>query len=308
MTAGWLLIPSSMSASFRPLLMDMAPPPSTDWYLGNANAQVEQFAIFDNLDGAAESLKHADVVFVGDSLILFAFQNQQMLQRFFSARGLRYFFLAFSAEADEIFAEQTLRKFNSHPKWVIVDADYFFGLPPSAAASRAMSSGSLEAWKFRFEAVNSLAVQRRMHRVFPYLGLPQWDVHPQWIWYRSKTDGTMWLAAWRGVPSVIADESFSSLLWQEARNAPLSSAEKQAAQRFKKELDSRGARLALTWIPPNPGANAAHLATALQVPLVTTDARGLSTVDGKHLDRESSTRFSASFLDGLDKVLVQAGR
>jgi hypothetical protein len=306
MTAGWLLIPTSIASGFRPLLMDMAPPPSADWYLGNVNAQIEQFAIYDNLDGAAEALKHAEVLFVGDSLILFAFQNQQVLQPFFSARGLRYFFLAFGGEADETFAEQILQKFHLHPKWVVVDADYFFGMSPSAVASRAMSSGPLEAWKFRFEAANSLAIQRCVHRVFPYFGLSQWDVHPQWIWYRSKSDGTMWLAAWRGVPSAIPDTSFSYLLFQEARNAPLRSGEVTAAQRFKRELDSRGTRLVLTWIPPNPGANAAHLATALQVPLITTDATDLSTFDGKHLDRESSTRFSKSFLEGLDKVLAES--
>jgi len=308
MTGGWLLIPASMAAGFRPLLMDIEQAPSADWYLGNVNAQVEQFAVYDNLDGAAEALKRADVLFVGDSLILFAFQNQQVLQRFFSARSLRYYFLAFSGEADETFTEQIIHKFSLHPKWVIVDADYFFGRPPSAAASRAMASGSQEAWKIRFETATSLAVQRQIHQVYPYMGLSQWDVHPQWIWYRSKTDGSMSLAAWRGVPGVIPDTSFSNLLLQEDRNTPLLSGEMNAARRFKSELDARGARLVLTWTPPNTGANAAHLASGLQVPLVTTDARGLSTLDGQHLDRESSARFSASFLEGLDSILGQAAK
>ena len=64
------------------------------------DGQIEQFDVYDNLDGASESLKRADVLFVGDSLILFALQNQPMLQQFFSARGLRYYLLAFGAEAD----------------------------------------------------------------------------------------------------------------------------------------------------------------------------------------------------------------
>jgi hypothetical protein len=274
MTACWVLTPASIAAAFRPLPMDVVPPPSSDWYLGYSNAQVEQFAVYDNLDGAAEALRHADVLFVGDSLMLFAFQNQGILQRFFSARGLRYFFLAFGNEADEIFPEQVMRKFDLHPKWVVTDADFFFGLPPSPAAVKAVSFGSLEAWKTRFEAVNSLATQRLIHRVFPYLGFTQWDSHPQWIWYRSKSDGTMWLAASRGVPSFVPESS----------------------------------RLVLTWIPPNPGANAARLANVLGVPLVAAEAGSLSTVDGKHLDGPSSTRFSVSFLEEFDKVIAQFGK
>ena len=302
MTAVWLMFAESVPADFRPLSMDIAPPPSGEWYLGNVNAQVEQFAVYDNLDGTAEALKRADVLFVGDSLMLFAFQNQQLLQQYFSARGLRYYFLAFSGETDEAFAAQIIHKFDLHPKWVIVDAGVFFGRPPSAAATRAMSSGPMEAWQFRFEASNSLAIQRRIHRFYPYFGLSQWDNHPQWIWYRSRGDGTMSLAAWRGVPSAIRDAPFSDLLVLEAGNTTLRPGELGAAESFKNDLGARGARLVLTWIPPNTGVNAAHLATGLGVPLVTANATGLSTLDGQHLDRESSSRFSAAFLEGLADV------
>jgi hypothetical protein len=265
---------------------------------------VEQFAIYQNLDGAAEALKHADVLFVGDSLLLFAFQEQEVLHRFFAARHMSYFLLGFAAEADEVFPEAIIRKFDLHPRWVIVSADVFFGMPPSAAATRAMSFGYLEAWKSRFEAASSLAIERQIHRIFPYLALSQWDAHPDWIWYRSKTDGAMWLAAWRGKPDVIVESSpLKDLLWQEARSRSISSEQIKAAEGFRKELASRGSSLVLTWIPPSSGNTVRQLAAELQVPFVASEATGLTSIDGKHLDRESSLRFSTSFLTAFDKII-----
>jgi len=307
LTAGWQLVPRSIAGRFRPLVAEATVPPSSEWYLGNFTSQVEQFAVYDNLDGEADALKHADVLFVGDSLILFALQNQPMLQHFFGERGMRYFFLAFSAEADEIFPERIVRKFNLHPKWVIVDADDFFGMAPSPAASKAMAFGRFEGWKHRFETETSFTVQRAIHRIFPYFGMPQWDFHPQWIWYRSKTDGIMWLAGARGNAKGVRDTPAENAVWREARAGSFRSGELQAAEKFRNELESRGVRLALTWTPPNPGTNAGHLASELQVPLIATETRGLSTVDGKHLDRGSSARFTASFLAHFDKVLGNCG-
>jgi hypothetical protein len=304
-TGAWLLLPASVLQACRPLEVNVSPPSSSDWYLGYFNMQVEQYAVYQNLDGAAEALKHADVLLVGDSLVLFSFQDREVLRKFFAARGLSYFLLAFSAEADEVFPEAIIRKFDLHPKLVIVNADAFFGMPPSPAASRAMTFGYLEAWKSRFEAATSLAILSRVHRIFPDLALSQWETHPQWIWYRAKSDGAMLPVAWRGTPKAISDSSPTDLVWQDARRRPPSSEELKDAQGFKDLLDSRGSKLVLTWIPPTSGATARHLASALRVPLVIPRANGLSTIDGKHLDRESSTRFGASFLTALGKIVDQ---
>ena len=176
----------------------------------------------------------------------FAFRDRAVLQQFFRARGLSYFILAFGYGEGSVFPEAIIRKFDLHPKWVIVGADPFFGTPPSAAASRAMSFGYLEAWKSRFEAGSSLAVQRLIYQMFPYVALSQFDVHPQWIDYRAKSDGTLRLAAWRGMPGAISPEDT-------ARTAPSLDAVEDA-KAFRTELDARGGRLVLTWIPPSSGS------------------------------------------------------
>jgi hypothetical protein len=302
-----LTIFSLLIPGLYPLAVEVQPPPPGDWYLGNASGQIEQFAVWNNLDGAADSLRKADVLFVGDSLMLFGFQDQLALRQYFAARGLRHFVLAFGGEHDEVFAERIIRKFDLHPKWVIVDAAWLFGREPSAAASKAMSSGYWEGWKFRFEAETSFGVQRRIHTVLPYLGLPQWETEPDWIWYRSKSDGAMWLAAARGgYPGPVPDTADLAFAKKVLRRPPLGPEEIAAAELFRKEMQSRGARLVLTWIPPNAGENSTLLATALDVPLVGVAVPGLSTVDGQHLDRESSSVFSKAYLGALDQVLRPA--
>jgi hypothetical protein len=296
LTSGWLLTARSISPRFRPLAAEVSAPPSTAWYLAYFNGDVEHFALYDNFDGAAEALKRADVLFLGNSRMQYAFRDGDVLRRFFYARGLSYFVLAFGYDEGGIFPEAIIRKFNLHPKWVIVNADPFFGLPPTAVASRAMSFGYLEAWKSRFEAVHSLAVQRFIHRIFPYFGLSQWDAHPQWIYYRSKSDGTLRLAAWRGTPGAIRPN--------DGAVGPLPSPEQvKEAEGFKKDLDTRGARLVMTWIPPSLGTTARYLASSLQVPLVVPEETGLVTIDGSHLDEESCKRFSTSFLAAFGRII-----
>ena len=129
-----------------------------------------------------------------------------MLQQFFRARGLSYFVMGFGYGEGGIFPEAIIRKYDLHPKWVIVNADQFFGLNESVAASEAVSLGYLGAWKTKFETVSSLAIQRRIHRIFPDFAVSQWDGHPQWIEYRAKGDGTSLPAAWRGTPEAVRPE------------------------------------------------------------------------------------------------------
>ncbi len=296
LTASWLLTARLIAGRFRPLAAFVSPPSSPEWYLAYFNGDIEHFAIYDNLDGAAESLKHAEVLFLGNSQMQYAFRDRSVLQQFFLARGLSYFILAFGYGEGATFPEAIIRKFDLHPKWVIVNADPFFGTVPSAVASRAMSFGHLEAWKSSFEAVSSLAVQRRIHQIFPDFAPSQYDVHPQWIYYRAKSDGTLRLAAWRGTPGAIAPSDSTS-------GPPPRPDVINEAERFKRELDARGGQLVLTWVPPSSGNTARNLASLLQVPLIVPEEMGLSTIDGTHLDYESCRHFSTSFLAAFGRIV-----
>jgi hypothetical protein len=299
LTACWLLAPRSISLRFRALAPSISPPLSPDWYLAYFNGDVEHFAIYNDLGGAAESLKRADVLFVGNSRIQYAFRDRATLRDFFSARNMTYFVLAFGYNEGEIFPEAIIRKFDLHPKWVIVNANPFFGTQASVPATQAMSLGYWEAWKTSFEAVSSLAVQRRIHRIFPYFGLSQWDKNQvQYVAYRSRSDGTVLSVEARGTPEPVRPgDGFSGPLPTEDQI--------KEAKEFKKDLDARGAKLILTWIPPGSGNTARTLASLLHVPFVPPEETGLSTYDGRHLDYKSGRRLSASFLSAFGKVIEQ---
>ena len=301
LTASCMLPPKSFFRRFRPLATQVSAPPSPAWYLAYFNGDLEHSAVYNNLEGAADALKHADVLLLGNSRMQYAFRDQETLRRFFPARGLRYFILAFGYGEGSVFASAIIRKFDLHPHWVIVNADPFFGKPLSVAASQAMSTGNFGAWKIRFESVASLAVEGRLHRIIPYVAPQQWDFNTEWIYYRAKSDGTLRLAAWHGTPGA---------MWEDLRNGgqPIGPAQVAEGERFKNELRARGARLVLTWIPPSSANNAKQFASALQVPLVMPDATGLTTIDGSHLDKESSKRFSASFLDAFGRIVDETRR
>src|ERR1700730_12863032 len=134
LTASWLLLARPISERFRPLSAKASPPPSADWYLAYFNGDVEHFAIYNDLDGAAEALKHADVLFLGDSRMQYAFRDRAVLHQFFSSRHLSYFILAFGYGEGRDFPEAIIRKFDLHPKWVILNDDPFFGNPTSPVA------------------------------------------------------------------------------------------------------------------------------------------------------------------------------
>jgi hypothetical protein len=295
LTAAWLSMPKSISRCCRPLATQVSPPPP-DWYLGYFNGDVDHSVVYNNLDGFADSLKRADVLFLGNSRMQYAFRNQDILRQFFSSRSLTYYNLAFGYGEGQAFPEAIIRKFDLHPKWVIVNADPFFGKLASPVASEAISFGYLGAWKSNFEADESLLVQRGIHRIFPYLALSQWDLRAEWIYYRAKRDGTVRVAAWRATPRAM-------WLDNSAGGQPLRRSQIAAAESFRKELSARGAELVLTAIPPSSGKAAQQLSSLLRVPLIAAQASGLATIDGSHLDDDSSKRFSVSFLDALAKIV-----
>jgi len=300
--AGCLLAPQSLFRRFRPLATEVSsPPPSPAWHLGYFNGDIEHAAVYNNLFGAADAARRADVLFVGNSRIQYAFRDQDTLRRFFSAQGLSYFILAFGYGEGSRFTEAIVRRFDLHPKWVVVNADPFFGKPFTTVASQAVSFGYPGAWKTSFETETSLAIQRRVHRIVPYIALSQWDFYTQWIYYRAKSDGTLRLSAWRGKPGG---------MWQDDINGGrrLTPGQLAAAESFKRDLSARGARLVLTWIPPSASDNARQLSSVLRVPLIAPDDRGLTTIDGSHLDERSSKQFSARFLDDFARIVDQARR
>jgi hypothetical protein len=279
---------------FRAIAVDARLPESRDLYLAYFKGSLDDFIIYDGLDDTAPNLQHADVLFLGNSRMLYALRDFQMLETFFSSRGLRYYMLAFQYGEGSEFPGAIIRAHDLHPKWVIVNADPFFGIGPSALASKVMSSGRFGALKFRFETFAAFEAQHFIHKFVPYLA-PQRNT--DWIYARSKRNGMLDLLAFKGkgAPAIPGSNNLGSIL---------NPAQLTAAKEFKEELRVRGANLILTWIPPSSGNAAEQLALALNVPLIAPEVSGLNTFDGSHLDMESSRRFGNALLMELGKIIV----
>jgi hypothetical protein len=299
------VVPASLRGRIRPIVADAAQVPLStvgkgddDRYLAYCRGGVEDYMIYHDLGGAADALRRADVLFLGNSRAQHAFKDQRLLSDFFAKRGLSYFVLAFGYGEGSAFPEAIIRKYDLHPKWVIVNADPFFGKPESALASKVMSSGPFDGFKFRLETVAAFEVRNRLHRVLPYVALGQWDDQADWVYYRSRRDGTIALASYKGSPSATIPAGEQTL-------TPDQSA---VAGRFRDDLQHRGGRLVLTCVPPAPAASATSLARALGTPLIVPELTNLVTIDGSHLTDDCARRFCSAVLEKLAPVMAKVGR
>jgi hypothetical protein len=282
----------------RPLASTAVIPQSKDDYLGYYRGAVEEYAVYDNLGHVSDALKNADVIFLGNSRVEFAFRDRAILDRFFAARSLKYYVAAFGYGEQSPFPQAIIRKYDLHPKWVIVNPDPFFGGTPSYVAKKVMAESDFDAFKFQLETVSAFESQRYLHRIVPYLGTLWWiHSNAEWIWFRSKRNGTIFLSAGRGDPAPAVAPSINAYgaLWEPGR-VP-------AAIEFKRDLAKRGAKLVLTRVPPDSDVSPIGFAKVLHVPLIAPDLTGLWTLDGHHLDDHSAARFDAAFLEEFGRLL-----
>lgn len=283
----------------HPLAVTAVISPSPDDYLGYFRGSVDEYAIYDNFGHAADALKKADVLFLGNSRVMFAFREREQLDHYFAARSLRYYVMAFPYGEQSALPEAVIRRYDLHPKWVIVNPDPFFGGKPSKVGAKVLADTRFDAFKFRLETVSAFQSQRLLHRIVPYLGTlwPQDDQEGEWIWYRSKQNGTIFLSGARGTPgpAVPHGENAYGSLWEPGR-VP-------GARSFKQDIERRGAKLILMRIPPDSDVSAVGFSKVLHVPLIAPTLPGLRTLDGNHLDDPSAKRFDAEFLKELSPIL-----
>jgi len=276
-------------------LVAAAERPGPGWYLAYDRGGLDHGVLYHDLSGAAEALRSAEVLFLGDSSVQFAFPHGPLAE--FSARtGLRAFVMAFAYGEHDEFAEALIERHDLHPKWLVVNADPFFVGQQSDMARHVRAGDAFEAWKERFQAVTAYEVRHRLHQVVPYL-----DPFPparDWVNFRNLEDGTLHVAAWAGTPRPAT--SLREGLLRRAKPEWI-----RRAERFQQDMRARGARLVLTTIPPVSPNLALDLSEALAVPVVLPPVprEELMTLDGNHLDQASSLRYATAFLAQLERVL-----
>ncbi len=299
---------TALAQTVLPTLADRVPhiaradPPSEDesYLAADRGGHVDHHVHYFGLDReAVEALRSAEVLFLGNSRLMFALRPR-VLDAFFEARGLSYYVMGFGFREGDLFPLAILRRFDLRPRLIVVNADGFFGRDLSEWATEVMDDSHFEAMKLQWENETAHEVRRLAHRVVPHWfdlferpGLADGD---EFIAYRSRRNGT-----WRVSPWPSGDHAVP-LGMPGGQAAPWTI---DAAQRFKTEVEDRGGQLVLTFVPtPAPDTReVAAVAKALDIPLAVPMVDGLTSHDESHLTEDSATIWTERFVQALSPYI-----
>jgi hypothetical protein len=283
-------------------------PPDDDHYLANdSGGQVDHHVLwFGTEPEVVQRLKAADVLFVGNSRLMFGLRPD-LLRPFFADRGIRYYVMGFGFREADRFPLEMIRRFDLRPRLVVANADGFFGGGLSPWAEIVNRDTPFAARKLQHEAEAAHEVRRVVHQLVPnwfrLFGLPGLGLRRGFIAYRSRSDGTWAISPWPEGTAGFADGPVDG--------PTLNRREIAAAREFKAELDRRGTALVLTRVPspePMPGAGPARFAELLGVPLVLAEVPGLTSHDHSHLSEGSAHDWTRGLLVTLEPLLDDAVR
>jgi hypothetical protein len=272
-------------------------PPGEDYYLAyNRGGQVDHHVLYHGIDALAiDRLRAADVLFLGNSRLMFAL-NRPTLRRFFDELGLDYYVLGFGHEEQDDFPARIIDLYDLRPSVAVINVDGFFWDDESDWAKRVIAESNFDAWKLQVEAEATHAVRQRLHAVVPhYADLRQ--AQREFVIYRSRLDGTWFVGTQLGQGSAFA--------WPPTDEEQPSARSLRAAEAFKRDLERRGTRMILCLVPaPDVSLNRARVVAAhLGVPLVAPVVDGLRSPDRSHLSADSARRFEARFIEDLRPLL-----
>lgn len=284
-----------------PHIAQADPPPDEESYLAaDRGGHLDHHVHYFGLDEVAvEALRKADVLFLGNSRLMFALRDE-VLDPFFRERGLSYYVMGFGFREGDRFPLAILERFDLRPRLVVVNADGFFGRDLSTWATEVMGDNHFEAMKLQWENETAHTVRRVAHRIVPHwfdlFERPGLEDGEEFIVYRSRHNGTWQVSPWpsgdqtvpQGVPAGDAHP------WTV-----------DAARHFKSELEKRGSQLVLTFVPtPTPETReVTDVAAALAVPLAVPLIDGLTSHDESHLTEDSATLWTERFVQVLSPFL-----
>jgi hypothetical protein len=286
--------------TYEALIARETRPAARDYFLGYSGSDFEHHIYYHDLDGVMDSVRSADVLVLGNSRTMYAF-TRSFVEQFWSRYHLRCYVLGFGQGEQDVFPAALMDKFRLRPRWVIVNGDIFFTGRASASADHAMRYGRFPALVVRREGTLGHALRRQIHRWLPHVAATEYPTEPDWITYRSRTDGTWFIAAHKGVAKILPRAE------EDAGEAGVT-ATLQEAESFARCVRGHGAKLLLTFVPSpvDDRAVVREVAARLGVPLIMPEMDEVMTVDGSHMTPASSERFISLFLDQVQPYLAGA--
>jgi hypothetical protein len=244
-------------------------------------ADYEHGAFQFNLEPSVrDSVRHADVVFLGNSRTQVAFSTAPT-EQWFSANSSRYYLMGFGSFENALFEGELLDKVHPHAKVYIINVDGFFETTEAAYAKAVLDDP---------RALDKYRVKRSWQRVHARIcGTFAALCGHQFVIYRSRDTGEYHEEGqWgRAVPV-----SYDSRVNQDLANASIATAVK-----FLSHF-TRNKCVILTIVPTvdTPIGTASAIASGVGLKLVTPGSvQGLQTYDGSHLAQPSARRWAEAF-------------
>lgn len=226
------------------------------------------------------SVRNAEVLFLGNSRLQWAFSGTHTTDWFSSARA-SYYLLGFAYDENYRFEGGLLTKFASRPKAYVIDLDGFF-LPSASEPAQLVMSGGDTLRRYQDKQFRQRVQEFVCGRLARLCG-------HRFTFFRSRTTG-QW--ARNG-------GSFDSVPTSEVETVDEADVEQQtrAGAEFLSQLPIARACVIFTMVPTvnTRYAEAAAIAARLHVRFVAPRLDGLRTFDGSHLDTLSAARWSRDF-------------
>lgn len=261
----------------------------------NHFGDLEHEAFYYGLFGTDRELRQADVLFIGDSHLQFAFSRPNVLP-FFAARHSHFLLAGFGYAEGWQFIDEVFKRHPPSPKILVINEDGFFARPASEAARQVFNhpilsfvdaqlkgmAQQIEAMLCRACGGNGVLVRSRLTGQWNSVSFNDVNLVGAYPVAPAPSPSQANMSAWLdvAVPQarvLIADASAKCVVLTDApNNGPV-------------------------------GAFARALAARLGVMTILPDFAGLRTLDGGHLDAQSAITWSDAFLKELDRIAPQCG-
>lgn len=284
--------PYDFLVSYRDGLVK-ADAPSSDYYLSYDRGSIDHHVLYHDIWGAAEYLKKADILVLGNSRTQAALLHDEASE-FFSQLGLRYFNMSFGHTEHSVFPRKLIEKYDLHPKLVLINTDGFFQPQLSDVAEEVLRQDKFSGLKAVYEKVVSFELRKLIHRFYPIYSKA---AHSEWLVYRSMKHG-----GW--VVNTISPTIEKLEFEEDKQKIDLSVL--PYARTILRELQERGAKVVLTTIPA-PNANmllGPALAKELDLEFIALDTLTLETIDGSHVSEKSAKVVSDAILKALAQSVL----
>jgi hypothetical protein len=259
---------------------------SADRYLaycqGASYADYEHGAFQFNLEPAVRShVREADVLFLGNSRLQFAFSTKATAD-WFSAASAHYYLMGFLYYEDVIFAEELLRTIRPRARVLVINVDDFFDRSESPPVKTILHDPEARH-KYETKQLWQRIHERICGKLARLCG-------SKFVVFRSRETGVYYTEG--TAEQRIAPVSFDQIVSPDVVDSSIT-----AAINFLSHF-AQGKCLILTNVPfvGTKIGNANAIAKGIGAKLVTPAfPEGLQTFDGHHLDRPSAERWSRAF-------------